>query len=315
MAKLMIGKLNNEFIYVDSNISHLNPITASAMILPLIEHKDIYNIHIPYCPDVAVHSSRAFETFCHFLIKGPVPSVVKIKMDWSDDMKYDIPQSDNLVTALKIDNFMSLLAYHIYKSNKINIFPFIIAFNESDKQNKIAMAKKAGVENIGLMYLDYGKYNEYIRSMDKYENWIASTIASAKSHTVWISVPPAEISDYFPGNTLRMFSEGSDWISRIVGRSVTIASPFVQKTRSEILKYSLHKHIIDDKFLLNIPCRCNGCHECLMNRAMFLNNEMYPDRIYEGEFKNKSYINRLKKLIELDKLNPELVKELSVVLH
>lgn len=205
--KQMIGRVNNESVHVDTNIQHLNPLSASAILLPIVDGKQGKEINIPYKPDIAITGTHAFESYYQFLLKGSLPSPLRLRMTWDEKIPYELPTVKNNV-ALKIDGLMSVIAYRMV--TKIEVIPFMIAYSQTDNDEKIKWAKKMGIKDIAIIYIDYDRFSDYLGYMDKYENWIVSTISAYKTSLVWLAIPPLEISNYFPDQTVRMMTEGSD---------------------------------------------------------------------------------------------------------
>ena len=307
---MFIGRVNSEQIIVETNVTNFNPLISSAMLLPIADSRGAKKMDIPY-RQTPILSNHALENFYQFLLKGPSTSPLGLQIDWSDRQDYKIPDLavQNSV-ALKVDGLVSTMAYHKFSKNKnIKINPFGMSYTVPEYDDMKSWAKSIGIEKLPMIQIDYGKWQKGIVNMDRYENWISSCVASNKSNVVWLGMAYPEISNYIPDRTEKMFTDGSNWLSRIMERRVVIEVPFAKdETRTDIVKQFLSEStrniVIVQKAM---RCQCGMCFECFMNTVVSKNLDLSTT----VKFKNEEMIKRIRKLIDLNKLNPRLVDEIT----
>jgi hypothetical protein len=306
-----MGRVDNEPIQIDTNVSHLNPMIASALLLPIVDYKDAKRIWIPFEPSSAISMTHAYENYYQFLIKGPAPAVLGLEIEWNNRIEYTVPKADESI-ALKMDGMMSVFAYHYFKNKGINVSPFTVAYDKDTYGEVKKWLKKSKVKDARPILIDYGAYKEKVINMDHYENWIASTIASTKADIVWLPIPPAEISNYIPDRTHEMFHSGSNWLSKCLERRVVIETPFQpNKTRIQLINEIMDDLKWNESMIINsIKCKCGNCFECFMTHVVLNHFEIKPPSDFPETFKDSEFVRRIKKLIELGKLNGSFVDEI-----
>jgi hypothetical protein len=313
---MIIGRVNNEPIQIGTNLKELTPASALAILLPVLDSRNATKITIPYNPPIEMSFGNGLEYFCDFIKSGQNENL-GFHIEWGNKVPYSIPDADDTV-ALRIDNLLSVLAYHMFKKTDIKISPYIISYSKEDHDDKLSWAKSVGIKpsDIILNYVKYG--NNLPEDMDKYNNWLFSSIAVTNHNNVWIPVPRPEINDYIPGQYFRMFNEGSKWLTSSVGRSARIDSPFAEnKTRTEIVKESMDRFKLDDNFIKKaIRCRCGKCFECFMNFSMLNNLEiLHKEEVFPDGFKNPDLKKRLSKMAEMGKISQPLTNEIILYLN
>lgn len=302
---MYVGRVNTEAIDIDTNVVNLNPLISSAMLLPLADYKSAYKLNIPQEPASVLTMSHGYEYFCQFLMKGPVGSPPKFQISWDDRHQYEIPSPGDGI-ALKIDGVISLIAYELKKEDN-KLLPFAIAYSDKEYNDLKFWLERIDMPKTPVILVNYEKFGSVAGLMERYENWLAATVAANKSSLIWYGIPRPEISNYIPDRAQRLFEDGSDWLTKGLGRSVIMESAFTKnKTRTELVGIALDHGVEATRLVEAMRCKCGACFECFMNFIAFKNNN-----IKAYEFKDAGFVKRLTKLIEFGKLDQELVKEIE----
>lgn len=302
---MYVGRVNTEAIDIETNVVNLNPLISSAMLLPLADYKSANKLNIPQEPASVLTMSHGFEYFCQFLMKGPISTTPNFQINWDDRNQYDIPTPGDGI-ALKLDGVVSLIAYELKKDDN-KLLPFAIAYSDDEYNAMKNWLAAIGLPDTPLILVNYEKFGNVSGLMERYENWLAATVAANKSSLIWFGIPRPEISNYIPDRAQRLFADGSDWLTKGLGRSVIMESAFVKdKTRTELIEIAISNGVDKARLVEAMRCKCGACFECFMNFIAFKNNN-----IKAYDFKDAGFVKRLTKLIEFGKLKGELVKEIE----
>ena len=346
MAKLasnlrnrFLGSIDTKKIEVGTNVNRMNPLIASAIMIPILKyhkkkqfgksnpyilkkHAKQTLIAFPWILPSPVSSSNAFANFYQRLVLDSDQPKLTIRMEWKDRQRYGMPPARGKESvAIKLDDVMSIVAIKYYEDKGFKIVPMMIAFSETEAQEKIEWAKKfwffKDINIMKVFIIDYGIHAPYIDPRP-YENWIFATIAGMYHAHVWLPISADEVTDYFPERSQRVMVEGQEWMAKIYQGASVIETPWPEKhTRTTIVKDMLDKGIITDENLIlkSIRCRCGECLECLHNYVMLTNLDLDTNEIYPDGFTNDVLIKKYRELYERGKLNNSITTELKTILE
>lgn len=351
-----IGSIDADRIHISTNIPHMNPLIASAVLIPVIKYKKKKKhetstvmsrsspptpelITIPWILPAPVSSGQAFTHFYQGMILEKQQSRLTIRVDWRDGKDYKLPPFfSKAKCAIKLDGLMSIAAMKYYGDKGITLDPYMIAFSEDEARAKIKWAKrfwfwddekpiptfiieykaklkldtKPGASNT----MDYADLTPYVDPRP-YENWMFSAILSSYYGQVWLPFPEEEMNEYLMERSPKLFVDGPEWISRIYQRGATVETPWAEGTRTIIIKEMLEKKLIpNEKVILeSIRCKCGKCLECFFNIAMLNNLGMDSGKLYPYGFNNPELVNKFRKMVELGKMEKNMITELNGILE
>jgi len=132
-------------------------------------------------------------------------------------------------------------------------------------------------------------------------NAFLAMVASKYDDDVVLVVQQGEM--YIPDRSIEFFNSGADWLEFLWGHRITLTTPFLQMTKTDMVKWYLDHGFDPRKLGVTRSCYspgekpCGNCSACFRRWVAFTNNNLVEE--YEQPIKNfdglQNYLDKLKR--------------------
>jgi len=207
------------------------------------------------------------------------------------------PRKDYQIVLLYSGGIDSYIAYYYAKSKYDSVKLVFVNYGQSYAKEEYEFIK---TQNLDVTYIDITPYTNIDIPTNTYgeifpgRNWILSVIASEfieRRGEIWMVAIGGEVKDLWGDKSKYFFDKGSELLSEKTGKSITITSPFKEKTKGMIIKWYLKNGYNKENLLSTVSCHdineegpCGKCMGCAHRTVGFVYNN-----IIESNFRNSIY--------------------------
>ncbi|MBI3292115.1 MAG: 7-cyano-7-deazaguanine synthase [Elusimicrobia bacterium] len=164
-----------------------------------------------------------------------------------------------------------------------------------------ALGVSARVVPCGILRTEWGNMPTPEKQIIRARNGLLALIGALFGQEVWIVALDGEMHPYMLDKNAAFFEASGRYFGQIIGEPITVATPFADKTKADLVRWALGQGITPEEMSRSVTCydpsqkacgRCSACFKRWM--AMELNgvHEAYDSKPWESEWA-KGYIPKV----------------------